>query len=62
MARERLGLTVPFVVDRLDDVAGRAYAAWPARIVAIGIDGRIVLASSHRIDVKEVAEALEWLE
>jgi hypothetical protein len=43
-ARECLGdymLSMPTVVDGLDDAVCRAYGAWPDRLYVIGADGRI---------------------
>ena len=37
----RLGLTLPVLVDRLDDAASNAFAAWPERIYVVDRDGRI---------------------
>jgi hypothetical protein len=36
-----LALTVPWVVDDLDDSAARAYAAWPDRLWVVDADGRV---------------------
>ena len=41
-AAARLQLTMPILVDGMDDAASAAFAAWPERIVVIGRDGRIV--------------------
>jgi hypothetical protein len=37
----RLGLTMPVLVDELDDAASNAFAAWPERIYVADADGRI---------------------
>lgn len=34
-------LSIPFLVDDLEDTASKAYAAWPDRIYIVGRDGRI---------------------
>lgn len=39
-----LGLTVPPLVDDMEDTANLAYAAWPERLYVIGKDGRIAYA------------------
>jgi hypothetical protein len=39
-----LNLTIPVLVDDMDDSVNRAYAAWPERFYVIGIDGRIAYA------------------
>lgn len=38
---ERLGLTLPVVVDGMDDAVSNAFAAWPERIYVVDADGRI---------------------
>jgi hypothetical protein len=40
-AAARLSLTMPVLVDGMDDAAGVAYAAWPERLVVIDVDGRV---------------------
>ena len=34
-----LGLAIPSIVDRMDDVVGKAYHGWPERLYVIGADG-----------------------
>jgi type I thyroxine 5'-deiodinase len=41
---ERLGLTMPVLVDAMDDAVSNAFAAWPERIYVVDADGRIVHA------------------
>jgi hypothetical protein len=38
---ERLGLTLPVLVDGMDDVVSAAFAAWPERLVVADRDGRL---------------------
>jgi len=38
----RLGLTMPVLVDAMDNAVSDAFAAWPERIYVVGSDGRIV--------------------
>ena len=38
---ERLGLTVPVLLDSLENTAGTAYNGWPERLYVISVDGRI---------------------
>ncbi len=38
---ERLGLTLPVLVDQMDDAVSNAFAAWPERIYVVDVDGRI---------------------
>ena len=40
-AATRLGLTMPILVDGMDDAASIAFAAWPERLVVVDRDGRI---------------------
>jgi hypothetical protein len=37
----RLELTMPVLVDGMDDAVSDAFAAWPERIYVVGRDGRI---------------------
>jgi len=38
---ETLGLTIPTLIDGMDDAALDAFAAWPERIFIAGADGRL---------------------
>jgi Iodothyronine deiodinase len=38
---ERLGLTMPVLVDAMDDAVSNAFAAWPERIYVVDGDARI---------------------
>jgi len=38
---ERLSLSLPVLVDEMDNRANAAFAAWPERLVVVGADGRI---------------------
>jgi hypothetical protein len=38
----RLSLTMPVLVDGMDDAVSNVFAAWPERIYVVGSDGRIV--------------------
>ena len=40
----QLGLTLPVLVDDMDDAVSEAFAAWPERIYVVGPDARIVFA------------------
>jgi hypothetical protein len=40
-AAARLQLTMPILVDGMDDAASAAFAAWPERIAIVDRDGRI---------------------
>ena len=37
----KLALTIPFVVDGMDNKVGEVYAGWPDRIYVVGKDGKI---------------------
>ncbi len=39
-----LGLTIPAVIDGLDDAVNRAYVAWPERLFVVGTDGKVAYA------------------
>jgi type I thyroxine 5'-deiodinase len=45
-ARE-LGLTIPMLLDSMEDAACRAFSAWPERIYVVGADGRIAYQGGH---------------
>ena len=38
---ERLDLTLPVLVDQMDDAVSNAFAAWPERIYVVDREGRI---------------------
>ena len=40
-----LQLTMPALIDSDDNVVNRAYAAWPDRLYAIDVDGKIAFKS-----------------
>lgn len=40
-----LKLTMPALIDSDDNVVNRAYAAWPDRLYAVGVDGNIAYKS-----------------
>ena len=58
---ERLKLTMPCVVDSIDNAVDEAYAAWPERIFIIGVDGRIVYAGGQGPFGFKPDEAEKWL-
>ena len=39
---ERLGLTMPVLVDGMDDAVSQAFAAWPERLYVVDRGGRLV--------------------
>lgn len=59
-----VALSIPCVVDGMDDAAVKAYAAHPARLYLVGRDGRIVLVgrpASGGLDSGELALAISAL-
>ena len=42
-----MAITMPCVVDTMDNQVDQAYAAWPERIYIVGTDGKIAYAG-HR--------------
>lgn len=42
---EHLKLTLPCVVDGVDNRVGTAYAGWPDRLYILGTDGKILYKS-----------------
>jgi hypothetical protein len=42
----RLGLTMPLLLDEMDNAASTAFAAWPERLVVAAADGRITYPGS----------------
>ena len=38
----RLGLSLPLLLDEMDNRANLAFAAWPERLVLVGADRRVV--------------------
>jgi hypothetical protein len=54
-------LTMPAVIDGEDNAAKRAYAAWPDRLYAIGVDGRVAYKSAPGPRGFKVPELAEWL-
>lgn len=43
----RLKVSMPCVVDSLDNAVDAAYAAWPERLFVVGTDGRIAFATGQ---------------
>jgi hypothetical protein len=61
---QRLGLTVPVVMDEMNDCVMEAYSAWPHRLYIIGKDGRIAYKGGPGpadFRVKEMAARLAQL-
>lgn len=61
---ERLGLTMPVLVDRMDDAVSNAFAAWPERIYVVDATGHVAHAGGpgpFEFDPDAAAAALEEL-
>lgn len=37
----RLKLSIPMLIDTMDNAVGQAYAAWPDRLYIVDVEGRI---------------------
>jgi hypothetical protein len=59
---ERLGLSMPLLVDTMDNAVSETFAAWPERIYMLGGDGRIAFRGGPgpwEFDPDAAAAALE---
>lgn len=56
-----LKLTMPAVVDKPDNRVNYAYAAWPDRLVVVGVDGRIAYISGPGPKGFQPSELARWL-
>ncbi len=45
MMMEEMKITIPCVIDDMENTAKRAYAAWPDRLFVVDRDGRIAVAA-----------------
>jgi type I thyroxine 5'-deiodinase len=62
--REALKLSLPMLLDGMDNAVNRAYSAWPDRLYLIGKDGRIAYKGRPGpggFNPRELAQALEQL-
>lgn len=56
-----LNLTMPTLLDREDNQVNYAYAAWPDRLVVIGVDGKIAYQGGPGPRGFKVDEVESWL-
>jgi hypothetical protein len=59
----KLDISMPCIVDELDDAVNKAYAAWPDRLYVVDKDGRIAVKGGPgpRGFAPSVLEAERWL-
>jgi hypothetical protein len=57
----RLKLTMPCVVDTIDNKVDEAYAAWPERLFVIAADGRVAYAGGQGPFAFNPDELSSWL-
>jgi type I thyroxine 5'-deiodinase len=64
LGAERLALTMPVLVDDMDDAVSNAFAAWPERIYVVDAEGRIAYSGGpgpFEFDPNDATEALDRL-
>jgi hypothetical protein len=56
-------LTIPFIIDNMDNKTNEAYSAWPDRVFLVRTDGRLAVAGNRGPwgFGPAIAEAEEWL-
>lgn len=57
----KLKLSIPFVVDEVNNRVGEAYTGWPDRLYLVGKDGRIAYKGGpgpRGFDVREMSTKL----
>jgi len=64
MLLEDESLTIPCLIDSMDDAVNRAYRAWPDRVFVVRTDGRLAVAAEQgpRGFQPGLKAASEWLE
>jgi len=40
-------ITIPCIIDKMDNQASEAYSAWPDRIFVVRSDGSLAIAAGH---------------
>jgi hypothetical protein len=58
---EMLKMTMPAVVDKVDNKVNAAYAGWPERLVVVGVDGKIAYYGGPGPGGFRPAEVENWL-
>jgi hypothetical protein len=64
LCEQRLKMTIPTLVDAMDNAVSRQFAAWPERFYIIGTDGLIAFKGGpgpYEFDLPAAAQALEAL-
>ncbi len=56
-----LALTMPCVVDDMENTVDEAYCAWPERLFVVDVEGRIAQAGMQGPFGFEPSEVKEWL-
>lgn len=59
---ETLSITMPMVVDSMDNAVDEMYAGWPERLYVIGADGRIAYAGGRGPMGFKPQDVQRWLE
>ncbi len=56
-------LTIPFIIDKMDNKTNEAYSAWPDRVFVVRSDGRLAVAGNRGPwgFAPAIEEAEEWL-
>ena len=57
-----LKLSMPCLVDSMDNAVDQAYAAWPERFFVVGWDGKIAYAGGQGPFEFKTEEVRQWLE
>jgi hypothetical protein len=56
-----LQLTMPAIIDSDDNVVNGAYAAWPDRLYAVGVDGKVAYKSGPGPSGFKTPDLEAWL-
>ncbi len=58
---KELKLTMPVVVDKIDNKVNAAYAGWPDRMAIVGVDGKVALYGGRGPGGFKTSEVEDWL-